>query len=230
MTAHHSATIRPARRGGLGLGGLGLGGLGPRLSIAAAGLCLLCSVTAPAAAQTVPLSAKFKAVTGNMTPSGVALEVEILKWSDHDERTAAVAALASNQPGSKLAEIPTKGYLWAAGSSVGYSIKYAHRAMGADGHDLVTLVTNRALGSYTFDPWKIGDEQISKDVKYSVVELDLTNGVGYIATPSGIVLDDKEAVVTLKTDPSRQPVLTKVQTESAPETASGEADRSAGGG
>src|SRR5690606_29871315 len=150
-----------------------------------------------------------------MTPSGVTLEVEILKWSDQDNRAAAIAALKSKENlGSTLAEIPTQGYVWVAGSSVGYSIRYAHRATGTDGHDRVTLVVDPALGAYTFEPWKIGDQSLSEGAEYSVVEFDLTDAVGYVSTPDGAVLDEAKALVEPKPDGALQPVFSGVRSES----------------
>jgi hypothetical protein len=206
-----------------------------RLPLPIAAACfLLWSLTLPAAAQTVPVQERIKAVTENMTPSGLALEAEILAWSDQDGRAAIVAALASKENlRSKLAEVPTKGYIWVAGSSVGYSIRYAHREMGADGHDRVTLLIDPALGAYTFEPWKIGDQSLSEGADYSFVELDLTDAAGYVSTPAGVVLDEEKALVAPKPDGGRQPVLAGVRIESTPGTpaaASGDAGHSAGGG
>lgn len=179
----------------------------------------------------MPVIERFEAVTQNMKPSGLALEIEILAWPDQDARSAAVAALASKEDvRSKLGDIPTKGYVWVAGGSVGYSIRYAHRAPGADGHDRVTLVVGPALGSYTFEPWKIGDRAISTGAEYSVIELDLTGAVGHIATPSEIVLDEKQAIVALAPDAARQPVLTGVRAEAPLHSASGGAALTGGGG
>jgi hypothetical protein len=113
-------------------------------------------ITANAAlAQSRPVPDTFTAATSNMSPAGVTLKIDVLEWSDDDARAAAVAVLTDDSDAS-LTSLPTVGYVWPSDSAVGYSLKYAHRAPGAEGGERITVVTDRRLGAYDFGGWTAG--------------------------------------------------------------------------
>lgn len=143
----------------------------------------------------------FMATTANMTPAGVNLRMQIIEWQDADARAQAVAALAAGADApTPLAKLPTVGYVWPSGSPVGYSIKYANRAVGPDGGERITLVTDKRLGSYDFKGWSAASPAHG-DAPYSVIELDLSGsgaGTGTLSLVGEVVLDEKAGTVALK--------------------------------
>ena len=154
---------------------------------------------------------RFEAMTTNMTPAGLTLEVHVLEWSDQARR-AEVAAVLESDSGirERLAEMPTLGYLWVDGSAVGYALKYTHREVGEEGSERVTLVTDRPLGSYSFDPWQVGGEALAEEADYSVIELDLSDGTGYLSK-SAVVLDAQNTLVGPGRGDTMEPVLSEVR-------------------
>src|SRR5690606_2339528 len=111
---------------------------------AAVACCLMTLAGIPATAETQRTPARFEATTTNMTPADRRLENQILAWSDESDRSEVVATLASESDiGRKLNEISTVGYGWGDGSSVGYTVKYAHRTTAEDGRERATFVTSR---------------------------------------------------------------------------------------
>lgn len=178
-------------------------------SFAVLACCLLFALASgPTAAQTGHAPARFEATTTNMTPSDLALEIHVLEWSDQMARNDVLAALASESDvRSQLSELPTHGYIWIEGSSVGHAIKYAHRATSGDGGERITLVTDRPLGLHSFEPWQIGGRPVSEETQYAAIELDLSDGTGLILPAADVVLDDDNDVIMLQRDDGVEPVL-----------------------
>lgn len=157
--------------------------------------------------RTVPET--YTAVTRNMTPSGVELKADILSWSDDEGRALVVEALASEEPLEALRELPSLGVIWRSGSAVGHSIKYAHRSVAADGDESVLLVTDRRIGSTSFEAWEVENPVTETPLEYSVVEFSTGDGSGTLSLAAEIMFDIEDN--TLSLDPGgRVSVLTDV--------------------
>jgi hypothetical protein len=110
-----------------------------------------------------------------------------------------------------LGTLPTVGYLWPAGSPVGYTVKYAHRTKTADGRDRLTFVTDKTVGSYDFKKWSVAGTTV-KSLPYSVVELYVDtagNGTGNLSLAAEVAIDSATNTITLATGDSH--VLTGVK-------------------
>jgi hypothetical protein len=72
-----------------------------------------------------------------------------------------------------LDALPTVGYVWPSGSSLGFSIKYAERVTRPDGGERIILVTSRRLGAYDLEPWTATDGAREVTEPFSVILLRL---------------------------------------------------------
>jgi hypothetical protein len=182
-------------------------------SVLTATLSLLAAMPDTAAAQRKQLQATFSATTTGMTPADLGLRIQILGWSDEAGRSDVLATLDDS---AALARLPTVGYLWPAGSPVGYTIKYAHRTPEQSGGERITLITDKALGSYDFKKWSVAGSAPPSDRKYSVVELyvdDNGQGVGSFSLAGDVVVDTEAGTVAL--GPGGARLLTNVKRESS---------------
>ena len=183
-----------------------------RLVAACAAALLLLATTAPAAPRA--LAAAFTAVTTGMTPANVNLRIQILGWSEADARAEVVAALADEAEAAKaLAQLPTVGYVWPAGSPAGYSVKYAHRTEQENGGERVTLLMDKRIGSYDYKGWTVSGAT-AKQTPYSVMELNLDkagNGVGTLSLAADVVVDEEANTVSLATGGTTVNVLKDVK-------------------
>lgn len=233
-----SGSKTPRRRVSIGRAGaaFGAGLLALFLAgVSSAGTGSPSAATAGAAADTAPKTRDhFQATTTGMTPAGLLLRVDLLRYSDMAGRKAAVAALSSGgADGQKaLAELPTLGYVWTGDGGVGYTVKYAYRASTPQGQR-VTIVTDQRLGSYDFKPWAVKsaaakpaapDPEHSGMPAYSVIELYLDGqgkGDGTLSLAAGVKLDKDNAVVDLASDGAAH-LLTNAVLEPKPYTAKGD--------
>jgi hypothetical protein len=154
-----------------------------------------------------------------MTPAGVTLRIEVLKWPDDRSRAAAISALMTEAPGKALVELPTLGYLWASGSGVGYALKYAHQAPASDGGERMTVVTDKPVGAYSFQPWAADNRPPPNAADYSVIELYLDadgHGVGTMSLAAEIALDEASSTVSLATADPPVNVLTDAACQPKP--------------
>jgi hypothetical protein len=187
----------------------------PRCALVAAGIL---AATTAAHGQTPPgpVPDTFTAVTRGMTPDGATLKMDVREWSDESRRAQIVAALADGTDvRAALIEEPTIGYVWVSGSSVGYSIKYAHREP-TDGGERVTLVTDRPLGAYSFNGWNVPGSRATSELDYSVIELfvpDDGDGTGTISLAVDPTFDEDRVLLG---DGSAASVLTGVRLEPKP--------------
>ena len=161
----------------------------------------------------------FTAVTANMTPAGTTLRLQIIEWPDATARSEAVATLAAGaDAATPLGKLPTVGYVWPNGSPVGYSLKYAHREPQSDGRELITLVTEKRLGSYDFKGWSVASPDAKSEAPYSVIELEVDSsgsGTGTISLVGDVVLDEAAGTVQLNTISGLPSLLTNVKREPA---------------
>jgi hypothetical protein len=142
----------------------------------------------------------FTAVTTAMTPQGVTLRMNLLRWSDSAGRADVVAALGAADPTAALLKLPTLGYIWLSSSPVGFAVKYAHRSTTPDGGERVTFVTEKRLDYYEFKKWSPNPPIAAKDTGYGVVELNLDargQGTGTFSLAADVKVDAANALVSL---------------------------------
>ena len=171
---------------------------------------LLGTLGNPAAAQPKRPIETITASTTGMTPSGLGLRIQIIGWSDENARADVVATL---DDGPALARLPTVGYVWPAGSPVGYTVKYAHRTPAEGGGERITLVTDKKLGSFDFKKWTASGPAAPGDHPYSVIELYLDangQGTGNLSLSAEVSVDEAAGTVSLAA-PSGSGVLTDVK-------------------
>jgi len=186
--------------------------------IAAAAAVLAAPALVDAQERTVPDT--YKAVTVNMTPADVELKADVIRWSAEDERAAVIAVLAEAENAESAAEalggLPTLGVVWRSGSPVGHSIKYAHRTTSPDGSERITLVTDKRIGSTSFEPWTAGDGSTEAPLAYSVVEMVTgENAEGTLSLGAEVVIDTASGTISLDRG-ARAPLLTNVTREPKP--------------
>lgn len=148
-------------------------------------------------AQEVPET--FTATTANMHPEGTDLRINILNWSGDAEREAVIDVLTSAEAEAggesdleALLELPTHGSVWPGGSSLGYSVKYAHRATTADGGERLTFVTGRRLGKFGRDPWTPAGTPDGALRPFTVIEIRLDangDGAGTMSPAADVAFD-----------------------------------------
>lgn len=168
--------------------------------------------------QTVPDT--YTAVTAHMSPAGIEIKADILRWSTDEQRSDAIAALEADDPVAALRKLPTLGIVWRSGSAVGYSIKYARREIADDGTETITLATDRAVGSTSFTPWAAEHPAVDSSPPYSVIELRVggeAQGTMSLAAP--VVIDDDANLVSLDMQGSA-PLLLNVAKQPPPYWAS----------
>jgi len=172
--------------------------------ITAAALTLCAAALAPAGAAVRRVVDTFTTTTTGMTPADLALRIQIFEWSDDTARATVVATL---EDAPALGKLPTVGYVWPAGSPVGYTVKYAHRTKTADGRDRLTFVTDKAVGSYDYKKWSVADTT-AKALPYSVVELYVDaagNGTGNLSLAAEVAVDSATGGSHVLTGVKRQP-------------------------
>jgi hypothetical protein len=154
---------------------------------------------APSAAAAPKVPDRFTAKTTAMTPDGLTMKIDVLRWSDDAGRAAVVAALAKTDSIIELTKLPTLGYVWAEGMPIGMSVKYAYRTATPKG-ERVTLVTDHRLGWTSFKPWMVQPPLEDKDFPYGVVELYLDrdgHGTGTFSLAADVKIDEAGALVSL---------------------------------
>lgn len=181
-------------------------------AIASLAAALIVHDAAGAEARRVPDS--FTAKTANMSPAGITVRIDVLAWPDEQARASVIEAMtAADDVQGALVELPTVGYVWQGDSAVGYSIKYAHRAPTGDGGERVTVVTDRPVGSYEYEPWTAGTQPADAR-EYSVIEIYLDGerggaGTTSLAPGAEVTFDEASRTIGLETDESAAALLTE---------------------
>ena len=177
-------------------------------------------VPATASSQTTDGPATFRGATVNMTPEGLTLTIDVLRWSSESDRDAVASALAGERDGAPLlSDSPTLGHLWRGNSGLGYSLKYARRTTTPDGGVRITLVTGRPLGTYSRDPWKATDASVAAVHDFTVIELRLDSngtGEGKMSVATDVTIDAQAGLVALKDYDTAPVLLDPVQREPRP--------------
>jgi hypothetical protein len=174
----------------------------------------------PAAGQATTFAARYAATTIGMNPgTGVAVKIDVIRWSTDEEADKLLAAF--KEKGEKgwaeaLQAAPSVGYIWAATSSLGYSVKLARRVEMPDGTDRVVIAIDRPLGSWDRPAWKAAGASAA-DYPFSVVELRVNRkgvGEGKASLAAKVVVDDAVKAPALDGYASA-PVLLKNVTRTA---------------
>lgn len=174
----------------------------------------------PAAGQATTFVARFGATTVGLNPgTGVAVKIDVIRWSTDEEADKLLAAF--KEKGEKgwaeaLQAAPSVGYIWAATSSLGYSVKLARHAAMPDGTERIVVAIDRPLGSWDRPAWKAAGAAAA-DYPFSVVELRVNRkgvGEGKASLAAKVVVDDAVKAPTLDGYASA-PVLLKNVTRTA---------------
>jgi len=183
-------------------------------------LIAILAVCGSVAAQDRPVPDTYTATTTGMTPDGQGLRFVVTEWSDDGDRSVVVSVLDGEEsPSEVLSELSSVGAVWLDGSGAGYAIKYAHRAATDDGGEVVTLVTDKPVGSYNFRPWAVENATATATVEYSVIELRLDasgNGVGTMSLAADVATDDEANTVSLVRADATPDVLADVALQPKP--------------
>jgi hypothetical protein len=127
------------------------------------------------------------------------------------EAAAAPPPLPEAMLATALKEATTVGYLWSQ-EVAGYAIRYAGKAVNADGSERIVLITQRRLGAVN-DLWKpaAGDPP---DYDFSVIELRLKangSGEGKTSLNGKIAPDNSLKIVTIENHDALPVVFSHVQ-------------------
>ena len=183
-------------------------------------LIAILAVGGSVAAQDRPVPDTYTATTTGMTPDGQGLRFVVTEWSDDGDRSVVVSVLGGEEsPSEVLSELSSVGAVWLDGSGAGYAIKYAHRTATDDGGEIVTLVTDKPVGSYNFRPWAVENSTATATVEYSVIELRLDasgNGVGTMSLAADVTNDDEANTVSLLRTDATPDILADVALQPKP--------------
>ncbi len=168
----------------------------------------------PATGQATKFAARFAATTVGLNPgAGVAIKIDVLRWSTDEEADRLVATFkekGEKQWADALQAAPSVGYVWAATSSLGYSVKLARRVALPDGGARLILAIERPLGSWDRPSWKaVGP--LAADYPFSIIELRVNRsgiGEGKASLAAKLVIDDAAKTPALE-NYEAAPVLLK---------------------
>ncbi len=189
-------------------------------------LLLLAGLRVPTAAQApkTTLTATFTATTAALSAgSGVALKIDILRWSTDAEAAKLVAAFKDK--GDKawseaLQAASSVGYVWSTTSSLGYSVKSARRVATPDGGARIILALDRPLGSWDRPAWKAAANAM--DYPFTVIELHVNKtgvGEGKASLAGKVAIDEAANAIALEnyaTDPVTVKGVKRTDAASAP--------------
>jgi hypothetical protein len=191
-----------------------------------AGLAFAAALEVPLA-QTAPQAEParpetFTGTTVNLSPgAGETMSIHILRWSpDADRDRLAAAFKEKGEAGLQavLDAVPTVGILW-TGESLGYSLRYAHRAALPDGGERFIIATDRRLGAWSRgNPWKAAGQQAAPDLPFTIVELRLNRrgqGEGKMSLAGKVTFEADAKTIALENYAS-VPILIKDVKRSRP--------------
>jgi len=163
-----------------------------------------------ALAQVPAPMAHYTATTANTSSPGEAVRFDLLRWSTDAERDQLFTAISAGESGvpAVLQKATTVGYLWTT-ESAGYSLRYAYRIAMPDGGDRIILVTDRVVGSFEPQRWKLTGTAKATEYPFTVIELRFPRiGVGEgKASLAAKVIADQEAKTIALESYSAAPVL-----------------------
>ena len=191
-----------------------------------AGLAFAAALEVPLA-QTAPQAEParpetFTGTTVNLSPgAGETISIHILRWSPDADRDRLAAAFKEKGDAglqAVLDAVPTVGILW-TGESLGYSLRYAHRAALPDGGERFIIATDRRLGAWSRgNPWKAAGQQAAPDLPFTIVELRLNRrgqGEGKMSLAGKVTFEPDGKTIALENYAS-VPILIKDVKRSRP--------------
>jgi hypothetical protein len=159
-------------------------------------LAIVVTLPRPAVGQATTFVARYAATTIGLNPgTGIAVKIDVIRWSTDEEADKLLAAF--KEKGEKgwaeaLQAAPSVGYIWAATSSLGYSVKLARHVAMPDGSDRVIVAIDRPLGSWDRPAWKASGAAAA-EYPFSIVELRVNRkgvGEGKASLAAKVVVDD----------------------------------------
>lgn len=157
---------------------------------------------------------KFTATAVNLTPgAGENIAIHVVRWStDADRERLATTFVEKGDAGLRAAfeAAPTSGIIW-TGETLGYSLRYTHRAALPDGGQRIILATDRRLGAWTRGSvWKATGPD-APDYPFTVLELRLNRrglGEGKMSIATKVTVDQEAKTIALE-NYGAAPVLLK---------------------
>jgi hypothetical protein len=164
-------------------------------------LVLMSVAAATLFGQVAPPVARYTATTANTSGSGEAIRIDILRWSTDMERDNIFNAISSGDNGLPpvLQRAASVGYVWTS-ETAGYALKYAYRIAAADGSERIILITDRTLGTFEPQRWKLTGSASAVTYPFSVIELRIgktASGEGKASIAAKIVADKTAKTIAL---------------------------------
>ena len=189
---------------------------------------LIAFLRVPLPAQAVKMTERFTASTMNMA-SRETLKIDVLRWSADVDRDGLTAAIGQSEDAclKALQAAPTVGYIWPPGS-LGYSLHYAFRAAMPDGSERVVLATDRRLGEWNKNGWKLNPPISATNTEFTVIELRVSRaglGEGKMSLATRVVADPESKTIALDDYKSAPVLLTGVRRVGAATAAKGTTGR-----
>jgi hypothetical protein len=168
-------------------------------------------------AQTDSGRVHFTATAVNMeAPTGMVampLDIVLERWSNDQERDQVMNAMLEGAPGKLLdviRHLPRIGGLHSPGT-VGWDLRYARHAVGTDGRDRITILTDRPISF-----GEMRDQPRTIDYPFTVIELRIGSngkGEGQLTIGTKITMDKATGTLVLENYNIQQVALNNVQRE-----------------
>jgi hypothetical protein len=141
------------------------------------------------------------------------IEFVVERYSSDAERDRLLAVLRDQGPDkllSTLQSLPRVGY-FRTPDSIGYDIKFARKAPGEDGGEVITLATDRFIGF-----WEARNRPRTIDYPFTVVEIHIGKdgkGEGKLSLATKVTFDKRNNRLTLENYKSQPVMLNEVKRE-----------------
>ena len=152
--------------------------------------------------QVAPPIARYTATTANTSSAGESVRIDILRWSTDMERDAIFNAISTGDTALPpvLQRAASVGYVWTS-ENAGYALKYAYHIASADGSERIILITDRTLGTFEPQRWKLTGTATAVTYPFSVIELRVgkaTPGEGKASIAAKVVADKEAKTIALE--------------------------------
>jgi hypothetical protein len=182
----------------------------------AAGIALLALATTGVAAGAKAIE-RFSAFAVDIgfpgRTSAGQVEFVIERYSSDAERDRLLTVLREQGPDkllSTLQSLPRVGY-FRTPNSIGYDIKFARKAAGEDGGEVVTLGTDRYINF-----WEAANRPRTIDYPFTVVEIHIGKdgrGEGKLSLATKVTYDKRNNTLVLENYKSQPVLLNEVRRE-----------------
>ena len=182
-----------------------------------AAIALLALATAGVSAAPRAWLERFNAFAVDMgfpgRTSAGPIEFVVERYSSDAERDRLLAVLRDQGPDkllSTLQSLPRVGY-FRTPDSIGYDIKFARKAPGEDGGEVITLATDRFIGF-----WEARNRPRTIDYPFTVVEIHIGKdgkGEGKLSLATKVTYDKRNNMLTLENYKSQPVMLNEVKRE-----------------